>query len=63
MPRQVAMYLSRSLTEESLPAIGEQFRRNHATVLHSCNAVVEKMELDPAFKDKVFFLKKRLENL
>ncbi|MDD7984381.1 chromosomal replication initiator protein DnaA [Lentisphaera marina] len=62
-PRQVAMYLSRNLTEESFPTIAEQFRRTHATVLHSCNAVNEQMELDQSFKDKVFFLKKRLENL
>ncbi|WDE99027.1 chromosomal replication initiator protein DnaA [Lentisphaera profundi] len=62
-PRQVAMYLSRNLTEESFPAIAEQFRRTHATVLHSCNAINEQMELDPSFKDKVFYLKKRLENL
>ena len=63
VPRQVAMYLSRELTEESFPAIGEQFQRNHATILHSHNLVQDKMVKDPAFKDKVFFLKKRLENL
>ncbi len=62
LPRQVAMYLSRELTEESLPSIGEQFQRNHATVLHAYNSIKEKMELDPDFKDKIFFLKKRLEN-
>jgi chromosomal replication initiator protein len=36
-PRQLAMYLSRELTGESLPAIGRHFGgRDHSTVLHAC---------------------------
>jgi chromosomal replication initiator protein len=35
-PRQIAMYLARELTNESLPAIGRQFGgRDHTTVLHA----------------------------
>jgi chromosomal replication initiator protein len=38
--RQVAMYLTRELTDASLPAIGRAFGgRNHSTVLHSCRRV------------------------
>ena len=41
VPRQVAMYLCRSLTDASFPQIGDQFGgRDHTTVIHS----VEKME-------------------
>ena len=43
-PRQIAMYFSRKLTTLSLPAIAEQFSRNHATILHAVNSIEEKME-------------------
>ncbi|MCD4780127.1 MAG: chromosomal replication initiator protein DnaA [Candidatus Omnitrophica bacterium] len=40
IPRQVAMYLSRKLTNMSLPEIGSAFGgRDHTTVLHSCKKV------------------------
>lgn len=61
-PRQVAMYLSRDMTEESLPSIGETFNRNHATILHACKAVETKAEKDPSFKMVVNQLRKQLLN-
>ncbi len=40
LPRQIAMYISRELTEESLPKIGEKFGgRDHTTVLHACKKI------------------------
>lgn len=39
LPRQVAMYLVRQLTDYSLPEIGKVFSRDHTTVLHSINKV------------------------
>ena len=50
IPRQVAMYLIRQLTDWSLPAIGRAFGgRDHTTVLHACKCVAAKIAADRAF--------------
>jgi chromosomal replication initiator protein len=42
MPRQIAMYLSKSLTNASLPEIGRSFGgKHHSTVIHSIKKVEE----------------------
>ena len=47
-PRQVAMYLARELTDQTLPAIGRAFGgRNHTTVLHAYKRTAERMAADP----------------
>lgn len=39
-PRQVAMYLARKHTDETLPKIGSEFGgRDHSTVIHACNKI------------------------
>jgi chromosomal replication initiator protein len=46
-PRQVAMYLSRELTDASLPRIGEEFGgRDHTTVMHACQRVRDTLRQD-----------------
>jgi chromosomal replication initiator protein len=46
--RQVAIHLTRELTEASLHAIGDAFGgRNHATVLHACKRVADRINEDP----------------
>ena len=53
-PRQIAMYLSRTLTKGSLMEIGEAFGgRDHGTVIHACKKIVSQMEIDPAVRDAV----------
>jgi chromosomal replication initiator protein len=53
-PRQVAMYLARELTDQTLPAIGRAFGgRNHTTVLHACRRTAERMASDPEAYDTV----------
>jgi len=60
-PRQVAMYLSRTLTEASLSAIGDAFGgRDHGTVLHACRAVKNRMEVDAQVRQTVGYLEKQM---
>ena len=60
-PRQIAMYLSRQLTESSLSSIGEAFGgRDHGTVLHACRLVKDRMEVDANVRQVVSYLEKQL---
>jgi chromosomal replication initiator protein len=50
VPRQVAMYLSKTLTKASLPEIGREFGgKHHTTVLHSINKISQLYEKDSVF--------------
>ena len=54
VPRQVAMYLVRELTELSLPSIGREFGgRDHSTVISSINKIEEAMRTSPDMKNLV----------
>jgi chromosomal replication initiator protein len=60
-PRQVAMYLSRQMTESSLNTIGEAYGgRDHGTVLHACRLVKDRMEVDANVRQVVHYLEKQL---
>jgi chromosomal replication initiator protein len=60
-PRQIAMFLSRQMTENSLNTIGEAFGgRDHGTVLHACRLVKDRMEVDPNVRQVVSYLEKQL---
>ena len=60
--RQVAMYLARELTQETLPAIGRQFGgRNHSTVLHAHKRIAADLLVDPKVVDKVNLLRQQLD--
>ncbi|MBO5131110.1 MAG: chromosomal replication initiator protein DnaA [Romboutsia sp.] len=53
-PRQIAMYLSRELTDLSLPKIGEEFGgRDHTTVIHAHDKITKDIETNEDFKDKI----------
>jgi len=61
IPRQIAMYLTRTLTKHSLQEIGDAFGgRDHGTVIHACKAVDNMMEQDTATRGSIDFLKAQL---
>lgn len=54
LARQVAMYLSRSLTSNSLKLIGAAFGgRDHSTVIHACDLISKRMSTDPGLRQKI----------
>lgn len=60
-PRQVSMYISRTLTSDPLKSIGDAFGgRDHGTVIHACKQVENMMEQDPSVKRAVDYLIKQL---
>ena len=59
-PRQVAMYIARQVTKHSLPDIGAAFEKNHATVLHACRMMEERMQGDPSIRRTVELLMNKL---
>lgn len=60
-PRQIAMYLCRTLTHESLADIGETFGgRDHGTVIHACKTVENMMDQDESIKRNVQYLQDQL---
>ncbi|MBK9990881.1 MAG: chromosomal replication initiator protein DnaA [Verrucomicrobia bacterium] len=61
IPRQIAMYIARTLTKHSLQEIGDAFGgRDHGTVIHACKAVDNMMEQDSTVRGSVEFLKNQL---
>ncbi|MFI4990427.1 MAG: chromosomal replication initiator protein DnaA [Solirubrobacterales bacterium] len=62
-PRQLAMYLARELTDESLPAIGRHFGgRDHTTVMHACRRTSARIDDDTAVREAVEKLRAMLSS-
>jgi chromosomal replication initiator protein len=61
-PRQIAMYLSRKLTEHSLPKIGDEFGgRDHTTVLHACDKIENDISTNPQLAETIKALTENLK--
>lgn len=60
-PRQIAMYLSRKLTDMSLPKIGEEFGgRDHTTVIHAYEKISENLKTDDSLQHTIADLTKKI---
>jgi chromosomal replication initiator protein len=61
-PRQVAMYLAKTLTLRSLPEIGRRFGgRDHTTVLHAVRKIENLVNTDSALAEEIELLKRQLQ--
>lgn len=63
MPRQIAMYLSRELTDASLPKIGNEFGgKDHTTVLHAIDKIEAELKKDTDLQNDITKLKAKLRS-
>ena len=61
-PRQIAIYLSRNLTDESFPRIGMEFGgRDHSTVIHSCDKISNEIKNNKQLEKIINEIKQKLE--
>ena len=61
-PRQVAMYLAKTLTLRSLPEIGRRFGgRDHTTVLHAVRKIENLVSTDNTLAEEIELLKRQLQ--
>ncbi len=62
-PRQVAMYLAKTMTQRSLPEIGRRFGgRDHTTVIHAVRRIKELQDTDQRIAEDVVLLRRALES-
>lgn len=62
-PRQIAMYLSRQLTDFSLPKIGDEFGgRDHTTVMHAHDKISQALIADPLLEKKISEIIQRIQS-
>jgi chromosomal replication initiator protein len=63
LPRQIAIYLARKLTDHSLVSIGEKFGgKDHATVIHSIKKIDQEMKVKKELKETVEKLERRIKS-
>lgn len=60
--RQIAMYLCKMTTEETIERIGLEFNRDHATVIHACDKIDEEYKKNDELKEQVKEIKMKISN-
>lgn len=63
LPRQIGMYLTKTLTDHTYKQIAPVYGRvNHATVLHAKRKIIKRMAKDEALRESVEEIKRRIES-
>lgn len=62
-PRQIAMYITRDVTEYSTTEIGLEFGgRDHTTVMHACQRIEDRMRTDPTLEPTIQYLVRTIKD-
>ncbi len=60
--RQIAMYICKMTTEETIERIGLEFNRDHATVIHACDKISEEMKKNEELRRQIKEIKEQILN-
>lgn len=60
--RQIAMYICKMTTEETIERIGLEFNRDHATVIHACNRIDEEYKNSDNLRNQIKEIKNKIAN-
>ena len=60
--RQIAMYICKMTTEETIEKIGLEFNRDHATVIHACDKISEALKTDTNLQEQIKEIKNKIIN-
>ncbi|WP_022671157.1 chromosomal replication initiator protein DnaA [Hippea alviniae] len=64
LPREVAMYLTRKITKNSLPEIKAKFGvKSHATIINACKKIEKEIQNNPLLKEKIDEIEKEITNV
>ena len=61
-PRQIAIFLARKYTDQSLKSIGKAFNRYHATTIYSINAIEKELKQKGALFEQIKYLCRKIES-
>lgn len=61
-PRQIAMYLTRKFTDQSLSDIGQLYNRDHSTVLHAIRTITREMAKETSVSEQIDLLCRKLKS-
>ena len=60
--RQIAMYICKMTTEETIERIGLEFNRDHATVIHACDKIDEEYKKSDELREQIKEIKNKISN-